>query len=89
MMNYKDSLIKYELVVPNAQWVDDGRQDVIITIPLTSLLDQQAKAAFLRGVNTAYNFIVATLNDEAIDTPEKFTEAFKNEVNQWLCVEGE
>jgi hypothetical protein len=56
---YKNYLIKSK----NVKWkpveiknVEDGKMDFILTIPLTEMFDNQAKAAFMGGVLALFKF---------------------------------
>lgn len=49
MTTYKDSIIKLAGQFVQ-QEIDDNRSDIILTIPMTDILDAQAKQSFLMGV---------------------------------------
>lgn len=72
-MNYKETIIKKENIkikpLP-VKWVDDGKVDIIMTIPLTAFLDAQAKQAFFAGAKDMFEFFVETIAKNKIPSEE-------------------
>ena len=60
-MHWKDAMIKsseFHWKKPLVENVEDGKLDVIVNIPLTSLYEKQAKRAFTHGMLTMLQFNV-------------------------------
>lgn len=58
-MNYKDTIIKVENMswtMPKFKKHKDGRNDLILTIPFTEILEQQAYVSFQGGVHALLKF---------------------------------
>ena len=74
MVNYKDTILAQKQIKwkrPPAKVIDDGRVDIIITIPLTEILDLQAKTSYFAGANEIFKFIIEKLlNHEEFDEDE-------------------
>ncbi len=55
-MNWKDTVLKQKAIkwkLSPIKYVDDGSMDLIINVPLTNLLFQQARWSFICGIQQA------------------------------------
>ena len=60
MTTYKETILKTQDVnwkQPTIKLVEDGRMDLIFTIPLTEVLDLQAKLSFFAGIKAVTDFV--------------------------------
>jgi hypothetical protein len=58
-MNYKDTIIQVEDMkwnMPKLKKHKDGRNDLIIKIPFTEILEEQAKVSFILGIKSLLQF---------------------------------
>lgn len=74
-MNYKDTILKFK----NIQWQPakikqsrDGKIDVNIHVPITDLIEMQAKQSFLMGIKEYERFIVTVPNDATVEQANEF-----------------
>jgi len=74
MKHWKETVIKSEEIKwkrPRFKITEDGKSDVVITIPLTAMLEAQAKRAFTEGMLAMLQFhLEAQANDKLIDIPD-------------------
>lgn len=79
-MDYKDTILKQSSIKwkPKLTMSDDGKVDIDIHIPLTDLLDKQARVSFGQGILVAFGFFADKQVEEKVITSEiikaKFTE---------------
>jgi len=67
MKHWKETVIKSEQMKwkrPPIKNIDDGKLDVIITIPLTELFEAQAKGSFAEGMLSMMQFHMKSQTDE-------------------------
>lgn len=65
-VNWKDTVIKNKDIQwkhPKIKYVEDGKIDFILTLPLTHIIEMQAKRSFLMGIMDYNAFIVDLLTD--------------------------
>ena len=67
IMNWRESVLKSHEVKwtrPIPKNIDDGKMDIIITLPLTALFEAQAKRSFAAGMDTAMKFFAKYLEGD-------------------------
>ena len=78
-MNWKDTLIDFSKVswaIPEMKNSEDGKVDIILTIPITDLLYGQAKKSFLMGIKE-YHDLIMSLGDDKEEAQKKLAEKLK------------
>ncbi len=84
-MNYKDTILK-EIKWHNTSTVqsDDGKLDLILRIPLTDILDAQAKNSFAKGVQEGAQFILDEFaKGDKNWKPTILKKALSSKMKQW------
>ena len=84
-MNYKDAILKdVKFKSKGIRWIKDGKSDLIITVPMTAILDAQAKYAFSMGAIEVLHF-VANMQQagKQIDT-----NTINGQLREWGIIEG-
>ena len=73
-MHWKETVIKSKSIkwkLPKVKSIEDGKLDVTLTLPLTSLFEYQAKTAFAQGMMTMMQFhIQSQTNNKLIGTAD-------------------
>ena len=80
-MHWKDTLIKsktikWKRVTPKT--IEDGKLDFTLTLPLTSLFEYQAKAAFAQGMMTMMQFHIQSQTDNKLIKIEDIVKLFND-----------
>ena len=78
-MNWKDTVFKQSEIKwknPKFKYVDDNKTDLILTIPITGLLEQQAFRSFTRGVYEGLQFAGNLSTDRPNDIPQSLKDKF-------------
>lgn len=78
-MKYKDTIIKQkelQWMPPKIRQIKDGKIDLKFTIPLTTILDTQAKRAFMQGIVEALGFVGSCQEQKVIITKELLDRKF-------------
>lgn len=90
-MKYQNTIIKQselQWTPPKIKQSKDGKIDLKFTIPLTAILDTQAKRAFMQGVVEALGFVGNCQEQQVIITKElldtKFSEWGISELSEIL-----
>jgi S-methylmethionine-dependent homocysteine/selenocysteine methylase len=81
-MNWKDTLIKSEDITwknPKIKNLKDGRIDFILTIPLTNIVEMQARLSFLKAIREYHFFMI----DNAKLPLEEFNTKLKEKLVEW------
>jgi hypothetical protein len=79
-MKWQDTIIKqteFEWKSPKFKQVDDNKLDIIVTIPLQSLIEAQAKRSFQNGVIAMLYFTAQAPEKDGKITTESLLEQFK------------
>jgi len=91
MTHWKETVIKSkELLSKRPRWkiVEDGKSDILVTIPITDLLECQARRAFAAGMVTMMKFHLRGQNDkktiEVADVVKLFNDCGLPEVAKQL-----
>lgn len=69
MGSYKDTILKQEQIKwkrPPVKIINDDKVDLIITIPLTEILDCQAKTSYFAGANEIFKYIMSVIDEKKI-----------------------
>lgn|GEM_PF-4746412 len=78
---------------PPIQNIDDGRLDVIITVPLTELLEAQTQRAFGYGMIAMLNFHIERLKTKCPIDPQDIVDLFTSfglpEIAEQIAPKGE
>jgi hypothetical protein len=84
-MNYKDTIIKeIKWNIKSLTQSKDGKIDLKLNIPLTQVVDAQAKTSFAKGVQEGAQFILDELvKGEPNWKPDVLREALKNKLKEW------
>jgi hypothetical protein len=78
-MNWKDTVFKQSQVKwknPKFKYVDDNNIDLILTIPITGLLEQQARQSFTIGVSEVLKFMGRVPIDGSVNLNKLLKEKF-------------
>jgi hypothetical protein len=78
-MNWKDTVFKQSQIKwknPKFKYVDDNNIDLILTIPITNLLEQQARQSFTQGVFEMLKHIASTPTDGSVNVSQLLKEKF-------------
>jgi hypothetical protein len=84
-MKYKDTILK-EIKWHNTSTVqtDDGKMDLTLHIPLTDIMDAQAKNSFAKGVQEGAQFILDELaKGDKNWKPEVMKRALALKMKEW------
>ena len=72
-MKYQDTILTDEQIqfrpLP-VKRIEDGKVDIVVTIPLTNLLEAQAKASFFVGITECFKWFMRSFGDNKIPTEE-------------------
>ena len=83
-MNWRDTLIKNKDIQwkhPKIKYIEDGKVDMILTIPFTNILEQQAKLSFLKAINDYHHFVVDLLTSG--DTLDNINYKLKTKLQEY------
>jgi len=78
-MNWKDTVFKQSQVRwknPKFKYVDDNNIDITLTIPITSLLEQQALQSFAIGVAEVLKFMGSVPTDGSVNLNKLLKDKF-------------
>jgi hypothetical protein len=84
-MNYKDTILK-EIKWHNTSTIqsDDGKMDLNLRIPLTDIMDAQAKNSFAKGVQEGAQFILDELaKGDKNWKPKVLKQALTQKMKEW------
>lgn len=84
-MNYKDTLIdfsKVEWKPPTMELVDDGKIDLTIKVPVTDLVNSQAKRTWVLALKE-YERFIKTL----VDKPDEANAQIEKQYKEWGLLE--
>ena len=78
-MNWKDTVFKQSQIRwknPKFKYVDDNNIDLFLTIPITDLLEQQARQSFAQGVFEMLKHIANTPTDGSVNVSQLLKDKF-------------
>lgn len=87
MRHWKDTVLKSNQIKwkrPPIKNIEDGKLDILITIPLTSLFEIQAKTAFADGMLAMLKFHIENETIKAEDLIKFFTDCGLSEIGERL-----
>jgi len=86
--HWKDSVLSLKKLKVRQQWSEDGRSDIILHIPITELLEAQARASYAAGVKGMMSFIASMPPDTTPEQLGKLFSAWAKEAGLELAKEG-
>ncbi len=78
-MHWKDTVLKQREIRwshPEFKYVDDNKIDIILTIPITRLLEEQARRSFTNGVFEMLKHVANTPIDDSVDVSQVLKDKF-------------